>query len=117
MRINSTNRAVPPKPKRTNEAFFTALAKGPFAAKATPPSPPPVDTGAVLGIAPLDGASIAIESDTVQRKVSTDGGGFFGALKLPPGDYRANECAFHVAAGEVARVTIPCRGAAVEASQ
>ena len=113
VRMNSTNRAVPPKPKRTNEAFFTALAKGPFAAKASPPTPPPADTGAVLGIAPLDGASIAIESNTVQRKVSTDGGGFFGALKLPPGDYRAtlreNACAFHISAGVVVRVDIPCR--------
>ena len=86
---------------------------GGFAAKAIPPIPPPADTGAVLGMAPLDGASIAIESDTVQRKVSTDGGGFFGALKLPPGDYHAtlreNACAFHVSAGVVVRVDIPCR--------
>src|SRR5262249_25026233 len=116
VRMNSTNRAVPPKPKRTNEEFFAALARGPFATKAIPPAPPPADTGAVLGTAPLDGASIAIESENVHRRVSTDGGGFFGALKLPPGDYHANDCAFHVDAGEVARVALPCRVTA-EASQ
>ena len=112
VRMNSTNRAVPPKPKRTNEEFFAALAKGPFAAKASPPSPPPADTGAVLGVAPLDGATIAIESDSVHRRVSTDGGGYFGALKLPPGEYRANDCAFHIDAGTVTRVAIPCSVAA-----
>ena len=64
-------------------------------------------------MAPLDGASVAIESDAVHRKVNTDGGGFFGALKLPPGEYRAtlrdNACVFRVSAGTVVRVDLPCR--------
>ena len=112
VRMNSTNRAVPPKPKRTNEQFFDALATGPFAGKATPPPKPLDGTGAVIGYAPLDGASIAIESETIHRTVTTDGGGFFGALKLPPGDYRAtlrgDGCAFRVGAGAVARIDLPC---------
>jgi uncharacterized lipoprotein YddW (UPF0748 family) len=120
VRMNSTNRAVPPKPKRTNEEFFAALARGPFAAKAAPPAAPSESTGSVFGLAPLDGASVAIESDAVHRKVNTDGGGFFGALKLPPGEYRAmlrdNACAFRISAGLVARIDIPCH-LTVEAPQ
>lgn len=124
VRMNSTNRAVPPKPKRTNEEFFAALARGPFARKAMPPATPADDTGAVLGLAQFgaqdDGASIAIESDAVRRHVSTDGGGFFGALKLPPGDYRAvlreSACPFRVSAGSVARVELPCPATTAEAT-
>ena len=52
----------------------------------------------------------------VHRMVSADGGGIFGAVRLPPGDYRANDCPFHVTAGEVARVTLPCHAAAAEVS-
>ena len=117
---NSTNRAVPPKPKRTNEEFYAALAKGPFAAKASPPPKPSELTGAVIGFVPLDGASVVIESAGVRRTVTTDGGGFFGALKLPPGEYRAtlrgDSCAVHVSAGAVARVNVPCHMTA-EAAQ
>ncbi len=109
---NSTNRAVPPKPKRTNEEFFAALASGPFAAKASPPPKAAETMGAVMGFAPLDGATVVIESAAEKRTAKTDGGGFFGALKLPPGDYRAtlraDTCAVHVAAGSVTRVNIPC---------
>jgi uncharacterized lipoprotein YddW (UPF0748 family) len=121
VRMNSTNRAVPPKPKRTNEEFFAALARGPFARKATPPAQPADDTGAVLGTARFDGANITIESGAVRRHVSTDGGGFFGALKLPPGDYRAvlreSSCPFRVSAGSVTRVELPCPTATAEAGQ
>ena len=116
LRMNSTNRAVPPKPKRTNEEFFAALVNGPFSAKAAPPPGRADGTGAVIGYAPLDGASIVIESDSLRRTVSTDGGGIFGATDLPPGDYRAKlggeACAFHVGAGAVARIDLPCRTAA-----
>jgi len=120
VRLNSTNKAVPPKPKRTNDEFFAALSKGPFAAKATPP-PKPFDAGgAVMGFAPLDGATVLIESASLKRTATTDGGGFFGALKLPPGDYRAtvrdNSCAFRVTAGSVARIDVPCQ-VTVEAAQ
>jgi uncharacterized lipoprotein YddW (UPF0748 family) len=119
VRMNSTNRAVPPKPKRTNEEFFAALAAGPFAKPAEPPRRAEAG-GAVMGFAPFDGATITIESNDVKRTAVTDGGGFFGAVKLPPGDYRAtlrdNACSVHVNAGTVARIDIPCRVAA-EVSQ
>lgn len=120
VRMNSTNKAVPPKPKRTNEEFFAALSKGPFAAKATPPAGRAESGGAVMGFAPLDGATVIIESDSVRRLATTDGGGFFGALNLPPGDYRAtireSSCMFRISAGSVVRVDLPCQTAA-EATQ
>src|SRR5205085_1015474 len=68
---NSTNRAVPPKPKRTNEEFFAALARGPFAAKASPPPQSAEAVGAVMGFVPLDGATVAIESDAVKRSAKS----------------------------------------------
>jgi hypothetical protein len=63
---------------------------------------------------------VVIESADLKRTATTDGGGFFGALKLPPGEYRAtvrdNSCAFRVSAGSVARIDIPCQ-MTVEAAQ
>jgi len=102
--------------KRPNEEFFSALRTGasrntltryedpllaPLNAQPIPvPDMPwkssPVD-GSVMGFAkrgngtPLDGAEVRIETldGSFVRSVKTDGGGFFGALKLAPGAYRA----------------------------
>lgn len=104
-------------PKRPNEEFFSALRTGasrnggltryedpllaplnaqPILVPDMPWKSSPVD-GSVMGFAkrgngtPLDGAEVRIETldGTFVRSVKTDGGGFFGALKLAPGAYRA----------------------------
>ena len=103
-------------PKRPNEEFFSALTKGasrnaltryedplltpvnkdPVAVPDMPWKSNPTQ-GALMGFARnssgnvLDGAEVRIETldGSLVRTVKTDGGGFFGALKLAPGSYRA----------------------------
>ena len=124
---NSTNAAIAHNPfahgkatpKRTNADFFVMLRGALFAQKTVPPPMPwktSPATGSVMGFARdangalLDGAPVTIEPGA--RILTTDGGGFFGALGLAPGDYHANGCAFAVAAGRVTRIDLPCRAAA-----
>jgi len=103
-------------PKRPNEEFFSALRTGASRDAQTRyedpvlvPIHPTVGAvpdmpwkssptlGAVMGFVkrgdgtPLDGANVRIETldGFLVRNVTTDGGGFFGALKLAPGAYRA----------------------------
>ena len=120
---NSTNAAMAhnpfvhgrPTPKRTNADFFAMLRGALFAQMTVPPSMPwkkAATTGYVMGFdrdahgALLDGATVTIEPGA--RALTTDGGGFFGALGLAPGEYRANGCAFTIAAGRVTRIDLPC---------
>jgi uncharacterized lipoprotein YddW (UPF0748 family) len=126
-------------PKRPNADFFAALRRGTTADGAhrfelaslrpifAEGAPPPVmawksapAAGHVMGFArdpngaARDGASILIESleGGMKRMVTTDGGGFFGAVGLPPGNYRIDGCTFRILAGSVARIDVPCPGAA-----
>jgi uncharacterized lipoprotein YddW (UPF0748 family) len=124
---NSTNAAMAhnpfmhgkPTPKRTNADFFTMLRGALFAQRTVPPPMPwktSPATGHVMGFerdangALLDGAAVKIEPGA--RVLTTDGGGFFGALGLAPGDYHANGCTFQVIAGRVTRIDLPCAVAA-----
>lgn len=102
-------------PRRPNEEFFSAVRTGASRSGTTRYEDPllaPVNgqtvavpdmpwkssptTGAVMGFARdqngsvLDGAEVRVErlDGTLVRTVKTDGGGFFGALKLGPGTYR-----------------------------
>ncbi|MBI4877271.1 MAG: family 10 glycosylhydrolase [Acidobacteria bacterium] len=88
-------------PITPNATFYQALADL-FGAPAAPPAMPwksAPSTGHVYGWLHLgsgpgwlaDGATVVVESDTgaaVSRRVTTDGGGFFGAADLPPDRYR-----------------------------
>lgn len=145
---NSTNRGLSknpyarnrPTPKRSNEEFFSALRTGSsadgksrfeatllpplFGASALPPAKPLESTGAVMGLAtgtagePLDGVSVELSDESSTRALLTDGGGFFGALRLPSGQYRASvrtssgtfqACPFSIRPGAVTRIEIPLR--------
>jgi hypothetical protein len=68
-----------------------------FAAPASiPPMPWKKSLGHLMGVAkredgtPIDSADVMIENTVTgkKRKTMTDGGGFFGAVALPPGEYR-----------------------------
>lgn len=119
-------------PKRPNADFFAALRRGTSADGekrfdtqplfANPAAPPPMPwkskptTGHVMGFVRdasgkiVDGGHVTIESLATreQRIVATDGGGFFGALSLAPGDYRIDGCTFRIIAGNVTQIDVPC---------
>ncbi len=126
---NSTNSAVmrnpyfagspgSSTPKRPNEDFVAAVATGRnakgdlrfddgrrkpiFSVEATPP-PKDRTTGSVMGYRQLDGATVTIESLDSHQRISTitDGSGFFGFVKLAPGEYRLDDYPVHVDAGRV----------------
>ena len=132
---NSTNTAVKrnpysvaapgkPTPKRPNEDFAAAVSTGRnatgklgfemgrrpaiFSLTTSPPVKNASTNGSVMGYTHRDGATITIESADARHSTITDGSGFFGFLNLPPGDYRVEGCAVHVAAGRVSRVDLPC---------
>ncbi|MEO6260125.1 MAG: family 10 glycosylhydrolase [Thermoanaerobaculia bacterium] len=147
---NSTNRGLAKNPyasnratpKRTNNEFFSALRTGSstdgknrfeearlsplFGSSALTPIRPPETTGAVMGTAigssgeQLDGYPIEINGAGSTRTILTDGSGFFGALRLPPGHYRAlvhtasgtfSSCPFMIEAGAVTRTSIASHSA------
>ena len=142
---NSTNRGLAknpyarnrPTPKRSNEEFFSALRTGSsadgkhrfeetrlaplFGGSTLPPAKPVERTGAVMGVAHeapgdlLDGSSVELSEGSRSRIVRTDGTGFFGALRLPPGQYHASvhtsqgvlqSCPFAIGPGSVTRIDI-----------
>jgi uncharacterized lipoprotein YddW (UPF0748 family) len=133
---NSTNSAVKrnpfyspapgsPTPKRPNEDFVAAVSSGKnargtlhFEQHGTSPifsfdGPAPrklqAATGSVMGYAQYDGETITIESATRELwSTTTDGSGFFGFVKLPPGDYKVRDCPVRVTAGHVSRIDLPC---------
>jgi uncharacterized lipoprotein YddW (UPF0748 family) len=134
---NSTNAAVPHHPKQTNEAFFAAL-RGSLFGQMT--APPPMTwksaptTGYVMGFArdasgvALDGTLLhldavpSVHSHTLDMAgvppapaAVTDGGGFYGFVSVPPGDYRIGDCAVRVVAGAVTRANLPCAAASAAA--
>jgi len=81
----------------SREAALDALARGPFASPASVPSMPWRETtGSLMGDlyalpagVSLDGATIVLDGP-VQRTLRSDGGGWFGAVDLPPGAYTAS---------------------------
>ena len=125
---NSTNNAVRQNPyalpvagvftpKRPNEEFFAALRTSTatdgrtafetiehplFAATTPPPRRAESTTGALMGTANGDGTLVSIESLATHetRTTHTDGNGFFGMLRLAPGEYRV------VAGGKSSTVTV-----------
>jgi uncharacterized lipoprotein YddW (UPF0748 family) len=133
---NSTNTAVKRNPyssvapgtstpKRPNEDFVAAVSRGKnangrlrfersplFALSSAPPVKPPATTGSVMGYTTHDGLTVSIESlHTHERRMTTtDGSGFFGFLRLTPGDYRIDGCSVHITAGRVSRIDLPCQG-------
>jgi len=150
---NSTNTAVKrnpyyspapgsPTPKRPNEDFVAAVASGRnargtlrfdqrgappiFSLDASAPRKPQPATGSVMGYAQFDGETVTIESASHERwSTTTDGSGFFGFMKLPPGEYRvavgpapspaaaggggATTCAIEITAARIRRVDLPCQ--------
>jgi uncharacterized lipoprotein YddW (UPF0748 family) len=108
-------------PKRTNADFFAALRRGLFVSTTTPPPMPwktSPSTGHLMGFArdghgaALDGATLTLESESgARRTLTTDGGGFFGAVALAPGNWRLEGCAVRILAGSVTRIDLPCPGA------
>jgi hypothetical protein len=64
-----------------------------------------------MGYTSFDGATVRIESaeSNEHRRTTTDGSGFYGFVKLAPGDYRIEECVVHVTAGRVSRADLPCK--------
>lgn len=120
-------------PKRPNADFFAALRRGTTADGerrfdseplfANPTEPPLMAwksapaTGYVMGFLRdaagrlADGGQVVLESATTgeKRTLTTDGGGFFGALNLAPGEYRIDDCAFSVLAGKVTPIDVPCQ--------
>ncbi len=148
---NSTNTAVKrnpyyspapgsPTPKRPNEDFVAAVASGRnargtlrfdqrgappiFSLDASAPRKPQPATGSVMGYAQFDGETVTIESASHERwSTTTDGSGFFGFMKLPPGEYRVAvgpapspaaaggggaTCAIEITAARVRRIDLPC---------
>lgn len=115
-------------PKRPSNDFFAALRSGTsadggrrfehgpvsplFASPIAPPHKSAPASGALMGYAAAgDGAPVTVESVATHQRwtTSTDGSGFFGLLKLEPGEYRVTvggitSPPFPVVAGSVSRV-------------
>jgi len=106
--------------KRPATDFFTALRTRLFESPAAPPKKAIATTGAVMGYAigrdgaRLDGSRVTIESlgSQAMRSTLSDGSGFYGMLKLEPGDYRIrvdgrrDAQVVRVQAGSVSRVDL-----------
>ncbi|HEY6843456.1 MAG TPA: family 10 glycosylhydrolase [Thermoanaerobaculia bacterium] len=133
---NSTNTAVKKNPfyspapgtatpKRPNEDFVAAVASGRnargtlqfeprgsepiFGVDEPAPQKPQRDTGSIMGYTHNDGETVTIEAASGQRwSTTTDGSGFFGFAKLPPGEYHIGDCAVSVTASRVNRIDLPC---------
>ena len=113
-------------PKRPNEDFVAAVSAGRnakgnlqfeqghrppiFSLEKPAPSKAPAATGSVMGYTHFDGATVTIESTEShdQHGIITDGSGFYGFAKLPPGEYRIEDCVVHVTASRVSRLDLPC---------
>ena len=146
---NSTNRSLAKNPyarnrstpKRANDEFFSALTTGAssdgksrfedaslsplFHGNTLTPSKRVETTGSLMGMASpagehLDGSAVEIVERSSSRTVTTDGSGFFGALRLAPGEYRASvhtaagtfqSCPFAIRPGAVTRIEISSRSA------
>jgi uncharacterized lipoprotein YddW (UPF0748 family) len=134
---NSTNTAVRRNPytyaapgrttpKRPNEDFAAAVSSGVsatgtvrfedtrreplFGSAAAPPPKARARTGSVMGFA-RDGDWPTLESaNHLRLRAATDGNGFFGFVKLAPGEYRLNgACIVQVDADRVSRIDLPCQ--------